>query len=163
MAKKSSKSSLAASGLGGILPKGEAALIKRAFNARMLNSGATNLPEIPDAACLTVKELRIFLNEVEKMVNPNPAKPVPENEIGVAIMPAFRKNKITFMLVATRFREDKSIQKVIAINNAVSGIHRGDFVSKTVKAKKSKLIGGDEDPNEPPVGDLALDTISTHP
>lgn len=163
MAKKT-KATATTPRLTGILPKGEAIQIKRAFNLRLANAGATNMPEFPDVACLSVAELRVFLNEVEKTVSPDPSKPVPANEIGVAIMPAFRKNKVTFMLVATRFREDKTTQKVIAINNPVTGIHRENTALKTVKAKKSKLMGdGGDDPNEPPVGEYVLDTISTAP
>ncbi len=170
MAKKSTKPSakaVAGSGLRGVLPKGEGSKIKRAFHTRMTNAGATNLPEFPEAVCYTVAELQAFLVSAEKTVNPNPAKPVPANEIGVAIMPAYRNNKITFMLVATRFTEDKAKQKVLSINNPVTGIHKfldGTApVLKTAKKKAMKADGDPEDPNEPPVDDNSYDTGSAYP
>jgi hypothetical protein len=168
MAKKIKKATAAAPAAGllrGKLPKGEGAIIKRAFHTRMANSGATNLPDIPEAVCFTVSELRAFLDSAEKTVNPNPSKPVPANEIGVAIMPAYRNNKITFMLVATRFKEDKPSQKVLSINNPITGIHRSLAAPAQMKAMKlsAAQAPGDPDPLEPPVDDNTYDTGSTYP
>ncbi|NCI47819.1 hypothetical protein [Sediminibacterium soli] len=141
--------------LRGKLPKGEGRLIGDAFQKLV-----KNVPEFkhaPQAVCFTVDELRAFLDAAEQTVNPDPAKPVPANEIGVAIIPGYRNNKITFMLVATRFREDKPNQQVLAINNPVTGIHM-EPAAPTLGAEPPLP----PDP-EPPVGDTTYDTGSTYP
>ena len=145
------------SGLPGLLPKGEAAIINRGFFTRLSNSGASNLPNFPQVVCFTISELRAFLDLAEKTVNPDPANPVPANQIGVAIMPAWRNAKVTFALVATRFTEDRNIQQVLTINNPVTGIHYA-VADKKMKKKKSDLITTD-----PPVGDAAYDSGSVWP
>ncbi len=163
MAKQKKKLSAKAelSALPGLLPKGEAAIINRGFFTRLSNSGASNLPNFPQVVCFTVSELRSFLDLAEKTVNPDPANPVPANQIGVAIIPAWRNAKVTFALVATRFTEDRNIQQVLSINNPVTGIHYASSASKALKKTKKMMLAvlG----TDPPVGDAAYDSGSVWP
>ena len=148
----------------GKLPQGEAGAANRAFSNRMMNSGSINLPSFPQAICFTIEELRLFLDSAEKTINPDPNNPVPAYQQGIAIVPAFRKDKITVSLVATRFTADPLTGKVTSINNPVTGIHFPDgdgTVKKT--AKKAKLLGGDPGEEQPPVGDNAYDNGSMYP
>ena len=143
----------------GTLPKGEAFIMKRAFDKRLGNSGATNLPQFPDAVCFTIADLRKYLDSAEKTINAG--GPVPANETGIAIMPAVRNNKVTFMLVATRFTEDRNIQQVLSINNPVTGIFGSPGVSGNQKMMKKSMMA--DPPPDPPVGDDALDNGSMWP
>lgn len=139
--------------LRGSLPKGEGKLVHEAY--RQLTQNIPALQNAPQAVCFTVSELRAFLDSVEKTVNPDPSKPVPPEQIGVAIMPAVRNKKVTFVLAATRFTEDKAAQKVLSINNPITGI----FPVPKNDAKN----GDDPDPQDPPVDDNSYDTGSTFP
>lgn len=152
----------------GKLPKGEAALGNRHFVTRMMNSGATNLPNFPQAIVFSIAELRAFLDSAEKTINPDPSNPVPPEQRGIAICPAFRKDKVTISLVATRFSVDPFTGKISSINNPVTGIHYPlmDPLTPAKKTrKKSKLMGGGDDGGEeqPPVDDNAYDNGSTYP
>lgn len=161
MSKKNKKTTKKASltGLPGSLPKGEAFVMKRAFDERLSNSGATNLPSFPDAVCFTITELRAYLDSAEKTINAG--GPVPADQAGIAIMPAAANGKITFMLVATRFTADRTLQQVLSINNPVTGIF-GKAQSK-VMMKKTMAAGGDPGIGDPPVGDDSYDNGSMWP
>lgn len=156
--KKTTKK-VAVSRLHGTLPKGEAFILKRAFDKRLANSGATNLPSFPNAVCFTITELRQYLDSAEKTINAGGA--VPANEAGIAIMPAFENNKVTFMLVATRFTEDRSIQQVLSINNPVTGIFGVGAGNNKVKKLKKSLPS--DPPPDPPVGDDSYENGSHWP
>ncbi len=156
MAKKKSKR-MATTLQGSLLPQGEASTMNQDYLKRMLNAGAVNLPNMPQAVCYTIAELRAYLESAEQTINANGL--VPPEQAGIAIMPGFKNNKVTYMLVATRFTENKLTQSVLAINNVVTGIHPSVY---NVKAKKGMKMTGDGDP-EPPVGDDSYDSGSTWP
>ena len=157
--KKTTKKPSLSGGLPGSLPKGEAFAMKRAFNTRLSNAGATNQLRFPDAVCFTISELRAFLDSAEKTINAG--GPVPANETGIAVMPGYRNDKPTFMLVATRFTQDRNIQQVLSINNPVTGIF--DAGSGNMKVKKLKKSLMADPPPNPPVGDDAYDNGSVWP
>ncbi len=161
MSKKNKKTTKKASfaGLPGTLPKGEAFIMKRAFDQRLSNSGATNLPSFPDAVCFTITELRTYLDSAEKTINAG--GPVPPDQAGIAIMPGAVNGKITFMLVATRFTSDRNLQQVLSINNPVTGIF-GKTQSK-VMMKKAMAAAGDPGDGDPPVGDDSYDNGALWP
>jgi hypothetical protein len=165
MAKQTKKSirKTVRSSLSGTLPKGEATRMVRAYFERLMNSGATNLPVFPEAVCFTVAELRTFLDSAEKTVNPDPNNPVPPNQIGVAIMPAFRNGKVTFALVSTRFTQNKLDQQVTSINNPVTGIHYPPVAKAKTKSLKKTMMAAGVPGEEPPVGDDAYDSGSVWP
>ncbi len=158
MPKKSSKKTATAS-LRGTLAPGVASTLNKDYNTRMLNAGATNLPYMPQAVCFTIAELRAYLDSAEKTIQAS--GPVPPEQAGIAIMPGFVKNKVTYMLVATRFTEDKLTNQVQSINNVVTGIHPGGALFSK-KGKNSGKSAPGEDP-EPPVGDDSYDTGSVWP
>lgn len=161
MSKQNKKSlkKMAIPGLPGSLPKGEAFALKRAFDIRLTNAGATNQLRFPDAVCFTISELRAFLDSAEKTINAG--GPVPANETGIAIMPAYKNDKPTFMLVATRFTQDRNIQQVLTINNPVTGIFGATAGNRKVKSLKKSLTA--DPPPNPPVGDDAYDNGSVWP
>jgi|GEM_PF-1469898 hypothetical protein len=175
MAKKTTKTTAKATvgdPMPGKLPKGEAASGNRAFLKRMMNSGATNLPNFPQAICFTLAELRAFLDSAEKTINPDPTNPVPPEQQGIAICPAFRRDSFTISLVATRFSVNPLTGKIASINNPVTGIHYPEMdpltpAKKTLKKSKSKLMTGPGEPDpggeQPPVGDDAYDNGSQYP
>jgi hypothetical protein len=175
MAKKTTKSTAKATlaeSLPGRLPKGDALLAYRAFVTRMMNSGATKLPDFAEAVCFTIAELRAYLDSAEKTISPDPLKPVPEKERGIAIVPAFRGDKVTISLVATRFSVNPLDGKISSINNVVTGIQYPQLDSAVKSAavakktaKKANLMAGPVDPGEeqPPVGDDSYDNGSQYP
>lgn len=146
-----------------ILPKGEGAMILKAFQELVRGK---DLPPFPDAACVSIQDLRTYLDAAEQVILQS-GGPMPENQIGVAIVPAFREGKITFALVATRFTEDQKIQKVLYINNPVTGIHGNPpsgATEQTLMAKSmSKSADAEGEGEDPPVDDYTFDTISTRP
>lgn len=139
------------------LPPGEASTMNQDYIKRMLNAGAVNLPYMPQAVCYTIAELRTYLDSAEQTINASGA--VPPDQAGIAIMPGFKNNKVTYMLVATRFTENKLTQSVLTINNVVTGIHPPAYIAPV---KKGRRMTGDGDP-EPPVGDDSYDSGSTWP
>jgi hypothetical protein len=147
-----------------ILPKGEGARISKAFQDLIQGKG---LPPFPDAACISLRDLRTYLDEAEAVILKS-GGPMPVEQMGIAIVPSFREGKITFALVATRFTEIREIQKILYINNPVTGIHgippSGATQTLMAKSTSSSAEGdGEGEGDDPPVDDYTFDTVSTRP
>jgi hypothetical protein len=146
-----------------ILPKGEGAKISKAFQDLIQGKG---LPPFPDAACISIQDLRTYLDAAEEVILKS-GGPMPEDQRGIAIVPAFREGKITFALVATRFTEIREIQKILYINNPVTGIHgippSGAAETTQVANAMSRSAEEDVESEDPPVDDYTFDTVATRP
>jgi hypothetical protein len=139
--------------MGAKLKAGEAFKSHQAFLKKLANSGATNLPDFPNAVCVPLDELKKLIADVEKSLANNG---VPSKEMGVAIVPGINlsnkphsKSNVTFMLVATKFTEDDTQGKVITISNPVTGSHQ-------ISAKK-KIT------EDPPIDDNSFDVWGQWP
>lgn len=152
----------AGSGENRILPKGEGARILKAFQDLIKSKGP--LPTFPDAACISIKDLRKYLDEAEQVILKSGAS-IPEDQRGVAIIPAYRGGKITFALVATRFKEDRTTLKVTYINNPVTGILGNPPSGSTPQTlmKSTSDAPGDGEGDDPPIDDYTFDTVGTKP
>jgi hypothetical protein len=161
MAKAKKTARKAGKGLRGTLPPGQAKKMMSAFYKRMALTA--NAPNFPEAVVYTIDELREFLDSAEATINPNPAKPVPAPERGIALVPGYANGNVTYMLIATRFTADPITRKIITINNPITGIHIKPL-KKAKALKKGPLKGGDgDDPTDPPVGDDSFDTGNSYP
>jgi hypothetical protein len=161
MAKAKKTARKAGKGLRGTLPPGQAKKMMSAFYKRMALTA--NAPNFPEAVVYTIDELREFLDSAEATINPNPAKPVPAPERGIALVPGYANGNVTYMLIATRFTADPITRKIITINNPITGIHMKPL-KKAKALKKGPLKGGDgDDPTDPPVGDDSFDTGNSYP